>query len=167
MPELERAILNEHVTVWKQRLGLGRWTIAVKFEPQNIIGNDGGGSAAQCHRHDQYDRAVISFSPFLTGDGDWPECLEQTIWSDDTEHFMECIVVHELLHCVMRDIMTASEHVDFEIAGPSKRIWDSAWKVAEEQTVDRLAHALVDAFANPDSETGDTDAFAFEADVAC
>ena len=126
--------------LWQTRLGLGTWKIGVEFaecgrECHDIV-------LMETHRPADYDTATIQVQPFaLTGD-----IPEGWVIQPLTDEYLEIKVVHELLHCVMRDMRFCDVSIDGQLHRDVDAAWQIVQKRAEEQTVDRLATALVKAF---------------------
>jgi hypothetical protein len=59
------------------------------------------------------------------------------------EEFIEITIVHELLHCAVRDLMETGDLVRSDLSSMVLSVWDGAWRRAEEALVERLALALV------------------------
>ena len=138
--------VSDYLAAWKERLGLDMWTIALSFENREVRAH-GDLAIMSCERDSHYDRAVLHVSDFVVT-GDWLPCIDSQLMIDDEleGELVERVIVHELLHIVMRDIVEVTDLVRDQLSGPVLDVWDGAFKQAEEQTVDRLAAALMIAF---------------------
>lgn len=128
--------LRQLVSKWANRLGLDRWDLHVEI---TTLDDD---TSAETRRSPQYDSATIRFQPWMAGHGDPPTGWPGAPW-DDTE--IEKTVVHELLHCSMRDIKHAAcDILDGQLHRDVEKVWERGVYTAEEKVVSRLADALVD-----------------------
>lgn len=80
---------------WQPRLGLENWKIEVQVTPDGDMDNDD--ALFEIERHKEADRAIIHISESVTrGDYEATETID--------EFFIETAVVHEMCHCVVRDL---------------------------------------------------------------
>jgi hypothetical protein len=101
------------------------------------------------NRSDHYDRAVVEVGVGCLDYTALPSCIERDLlelgkW--DPSEYVEVSVVHELLHMCLRDIVRASDFIRTDIHPTTRDSWDNAFEQAEEQTVERMAFALVRAW---------------------
>ncbi len=126
--------------VWKSRLGLDTWRIKLIFG-----GVQDETSYMEVEHSIYYERAVINVSPWFVGQGEIPEdALMRDAITDD---FVEASLVHELLHLHTRNIKSILKHDVKDLV--NRDLYEqlmNAMERHEEQTVDRLAEALVRAF---------------------
>jgi hypothetical protein len=128
------------VELWQQRLGLSLWSVHVEFIEQES-------SHATNERSTQYDRATLQFGRhLLTDDGQLPGDGTMTITAVDRERFIESTVVHELLHCVFRDISDVPDLIESQLHRDVDSVYGRVFDRVTEQTIDKLAVALVRAF---------------------
>ncbi len=134
--------LRDLVALWQNRLGLDHWTIVVKIAEPEV---DGRACVMKVHRSVYYDQATITVHPAAIGKGELPDSIEKDILdqADDHTALYEGDIVHELLHCCLRDLMEAGDLVTDQLHRDARTVWDEAWRRAEEATVERLAKALV------------------------
>ena len=126
---MTRRELERLVTVWRRRLGLDRWAIAVEWREPEAGGEHG--ARASTWRSNDYDEARIRFSP---------SALETA-----TDRELAVLVVHELLHCLTRDVEHVVELIgELELAGDARRLLEESHRHHVEQAVDRLAYRLVE-----------------------
>lgn len=134
--------LRDLLDVWKGRLALDRWLLVLE------VGACSDATAyMEVIRSTSYERAVIHVQPWLLGDGEPPEgvVIRGEHLSDE---FVEASLVHELLHLHTRDMCAiVRDDCDGLVHPDAYRQLDCAMGRAEEQCVDRLAVALVKAFA--------------------
>lgn len=137
--------LKELVRFWQGALGLGQWTIDVRVAviDEPIFANN--------TRSTRYDACVLTFQPWMLGKGKRPQ-REDMIPVDLTPNFVEMMVVHELLHCVLRDYTGAVDALDGQMHRDAYTQFEANFQRADEQTVDRLARALVLAFGQTKGE---------------
>lgn len=133
--------LQAIVDRWTPRLGLAHWTITVRN------GNmDHDDAILEIHRHEDAHRAVITPAAWLLAGQPEPDGLE-TIDSG----YIERSVVHELCHCLFRDLRYLVRDVTAdELAGSTKATLGIALDRHEEATVDLLARSLVTAWETRD-----------------
>lgn len=139
---MTEAQISKMFKTWQHRLGLDHWHIEVSFT--DMPGEDGELALMECHRSECYDRANIKVQPFVVT-GDWPAICDEPR-GDDYELYVEIKVVHELLHCHMRDVRFADVDIEGMLAPAANDVYQGVQKRCEEQVVDRLAHALVKAW---------------------
>lgn len=130
--------LRSLFTQWVNRLGLERWDIELRVEDCET-----SSAYMECERSVTYERAVIRCQPWVLT-GQVPDDLLQL---ELTSQRVEASLVHELLHCLTRDLRNVAETVDGQLHRDAFSIFESAVMRAEEQLVDRLAVALVHAFS--------------------
>jgi hypothetical protein len=124
------------VREWQEALGLSLWTIHVRFE------NWDRPNYAENHRSGQYDHCIIKFQEWMVRDVRPPDGMLQM---DITDELREILVVHELLHCVMRDVQDVHDCVETNVSKDTYEQLEGSLDRALEQTVDRLARSLVAA----------------------
>lgn len=128
-PNMLTALFGE----WQSRLGLDDWDINIRYEEP-----EGATAVMECHRDRQYQQAVIYVHPdVFTADAKW-----RTGPTFD-DFFFEKSVVHELLHCSMRDIRYVEDMFEGKLQPDLASAVEIAYTRAEESTVDKLACALV------------------------
>lgn len=133
--------LRELVTVWQQRLGLDKWDIHVEIRQAD------DDCSAMTQRSENYDTATIVFQPWMAGQAPAPTDWPGRPW-DETE--VEKTVVHELLHCCLRDLKYAAvEPLDGHLHRDVDKIFQHGVSSAEEKVVARLSEALVNAWPTP------------------
>jgi hypothetical protein len=121
---------------WQSRLGLDDWTIEIRFDaPESDT------AVMECVRDAQYEQAVIYVHPAVF---DAPEKWRTGPTFDD--FFFEKSVVHELLHCIFRDMRYVEELFEDRIQPDLVEGIEKTYKRVEERTVDKLAVALVRAW---------------------
>jgi hypothetical protein len=109
------------VRAWQERLGLGSWDITVKVEP--VEGQDNAWGA--CFPHDDYEVATIVIEPDVPG--------EQ----------LERIIVHELLHLVVRDLDWSAHQLEETLGPIIGAMFNTQFEHELESVVDKLAVMLV------------------------
>ncbi len=139
---MDEQALRDLVTLWQNRLGLDHWEVVVKFAEPEL---DGRTCVMKVDRSHYYDHATITVHPAAIGKGELPASIERDILDQASDHtaFYERTIVHELLHCCLRDLMEAGELVGDQLHRDVRAVWDEAWRRAEEATVERLAKALI------------------------
>jgi hypothetical protein len=125
---------------WIPRLGLDGWVIQVRVE--ECPDKDDAGSEGCCHRSSQYDKATIFVPPAMLEEGERDRAHQ-----DITPEYVEQIVVHELLHCVVRDIVFANSLMEDELSERMNETLNKVQMRTEEQVVERLASALMREWA--------------------
>jgi hypothetical protein len=124
--------------VWAGRLGLDRWWLKVE-----IGSPEEADSIIEVNRSTVYERAVITVPPWVVGQADRPD----SVLGLDGDDRIEASVVHELLHLITRDLVAiVRDDCDGLVHPDAYRQLDKAIHRIEEQTVDRLAEALVRAW---------------------
>lgn len=132
--QLERMLRS-----WQPRLGLERWEIRLVVR---------AASEESCYmeveRSIYYERAELVVQPWLVGRGEPPEAA---LFTEVDEAFIEASLVHELLHLVLRDLaMVIRDDLDGFLHRDVHAQLHNGFRRAEEQAVDRLACALVQAW---------------------
>jgi hypothetical protein len=132
--------LQKLIDKWVPRLGLDQWLIELRVED-----TEDKTSYMEVNRSTTYERAVLFVPPWLLNGGPTPESvLEITI----TDPFIERSLVHELLHLQLRDMRNVTdEPLEGVLHRDVHRMVDDQMRRVEEQTVDRLAAALVRTWA--------------------
>lgn len=115
--------INAMVASWADRLGLSHWQIQVDWS-----GLTPNGEQALVHPADSYDTATLQFH------------AEFTAW---TPAWAEWVVVHELLHLVMRDQDSTVEAVIDLLPAKARALAENRYEHEAEGVVDRLAAVLV------------------------
>lgn len=124
---------------WQHRLGLDGWVTKFEVGPMN-----NGSAAAEVWRSNLYEHATIHFHDCLVT-GELPEDWENVCDLDD--FYVEQTIVHELLHCVMRDFSEADKLIETKLSLDERHMYELCRTRAEEVTVDKLATALVRAWS--------------------
>jgi hypothetical protein len=127
---LTEAKLRKYLKEWQPRLGLGHWNIKIEF------GDVEAGNGAQCERSEFYDEATILVSDRVVGEDFSDHKPIDDFW-------FEKAIVHELLHCTMRDIVYVPAVINHALKKTERKALQAALQRAEEATVDRLAEDLV------------------------
>lgn len=143
-PSVDEPRLHELLGVWSERLGLQNWRIALR-----VGGLDDESSSMEVARSTTYERAVIHVAPWLLGLAPVPE---DALFGEDArrDEWVEASLVHELLHLYTRDIRAVvRDDLCGQLSRDAYALAEAAIARAEEQCVDRLAEALVRAFASP------------------
>lgn len=111
---------------WIQALNLTHWRIDIAI----VDGFDDDRGVAACEPDDDFNAATIKIH----------ENVEMLLEPDQT---LDYIVVHELLHCHLRDL----DEVFTSAVGPlgylASQGYRERWRHEEEQLIDMLAHVLV------------------------
>lgn len=150
--------LTNLLETWKSRLGMQDWVTLIKMSDDPHVGERPVLMSVNKSRF--YKQATITlhngvFQPELLPpsiDKDIYELSGVAAW----ERYIEAQIVHELLHCSLRDLTFASDLVRDQVATPVAEVWDGAWSRAEEEAVDRMATALVASWPQQDAgETGE------------
>jgi hypothetical protein len=136
---MTEAQVRRLIETWAKRLGLERWRIEV------TVGTCESESAyMEVNRSTVYERATLTVASWVVGVGNRPEPV---IAVPLTEDFIEACVVHELLHLHTRDLRAVvRDDCDGLVHPDAYRQLDATAERIEEQTVDRLAEALVRAW---------------------
>lgn len=132
--------LESLLDIWKVRLGLDNWRIVM------MLGNVTDKTCYMEVDHSTYyERAVIHVNPWFVGIGPIPE--EVLMREAITDDFIESSLVHELLHLHTRNLrIIVTEDLADVLSLDTYRQVSVFMKRADEQTVDRIAEALVKAF---------------------
>lgn len=140
--DIERLVLK-----WRPRLGLLHWEFRVRVDDGDF--EDG---YMEIERHSDHHRAVIDIKPWIVGEADIPE------WVVDDLHdagFIERGVVHELAHCLFRDVrMHAAEALEPRLSPDVLETLRLGLNRDEERAVDDLATALVDHWPQEGTTNG-------------
>lgn len=137
MPDPMMTELRELFATWQQRLGLQAWTIQLKLVETLP------GAYMEIEMSDHYTQALVRIDRGDTGDT--PTRFGEPI-DQPRALTIEQRVVHELLHLCLRDVAHAADLVRPEVSESTTRIWDAAYRHAEETCVDNLAQALLAAW---------------------
>lgn len=134
--------LRSLLGLWQRRLSLDHWFLVLK-----VGGCEDASTYMEVHRSTVYQRAVVHCQPWMLGEGEAPE--DVLIRGDDlTDSFVEESLVHELLHLHTRDMRAiVRDDLDGQVHRDVYTVLEAGMSRAEEQCVDRLASALVRAFA--------------------
>lgn len=137
---MTQASVREMFETWQHRLGLSHWHIEITFED---MPSDGSGEVVlmEVHLSSKYDRANIKVQPWAVT-GKWPDTIDEPR-GVDYDLYIEIKVVHELLHCHMRDMRFSDSEIETMLAPAANEVYQGVRSRDEEQVVDRLAHALV------------------------
>jgi hypothetical protein len=150
--DLSRHQLRLQVEDWKQRLGLATWKITIKFADE--VEFQSHGCLMFIERSEHYDRATLTVHNGIFDHTELPQCLErdalEQLDSRGRSTFIEAIIVHELLHLLLRDLAETAALVSNELPPSILNTWNTAWLRTEEATVERAAVALVAAFGQPE-----------------
>lgn len=119
--------LERYVRTWQRRLGLDEWRIEINLDGDVPEHNDEKAEASAI-RSQVFDDAEVRFHP------DW------RMWSP---YKLETVVVHELLHLVIRDLELIVDDVDGLLHRDVHDVIREGYRRHVEQAVDRLAHRLV------------------------
>lgn len=137
---MTEAKLRALFDLWQKRLGLSTWKIEIELavcerECHDLV-------LMETHRSGVYETATIRVQPWaLTGN-----VPEEGPTQPLTDRYLETKVVHELLHCSMRDLRFADDMIVEELRPDFNRAWQIVQRKAEESVVDKLATALVKSF---------------------
>lgn len=134
---LIREEIEDKLAIWLQRLDLLHWDIQLRFEAKPTD-DEGEPTLAQIDAQDRlYDKAVLTLNEaVLKQPGDR--------WGDSWAHAPDAVLVHELVHCVLRDADRAAFR-KFEQTAPSAPAFNACiedYHDARERAVDHLAIAL-------------------------
>ncbi len=125
---------------WQTRLGLGHWTIKLVVDGAHIAEDDDD-VAMRVYTHQLYDDAVLEVAPWMLGVGEPPDRIEAQLLDDA---LVERKLVHELLHCVTRDLVAiVRDDLDGSLHRDVMEQVNAHVRRLEEHAVDRLAKALV------------------------
>lgn len=136
---------------WQDRLGLGRWRVEVLFKEDSEAGEENQVTIMSVSRSDYYEDAVLHIHPACVGEGPFPESVEkeliEAMGGDAFDRYLERKIIHELGHLLLRDIVeVAFGGMEERIGRDTFKIFEQAFKRAEESTVDDLAQALLTAW---------------------
>lgn len=136
---MTKAKVEKLTRQWAKRLGLDHWKIIVRFDaPAGKLDEE---DAAASDVADDYDLVTLYFQPWLSS-GPYPQTPQGPDWDD---HQVEVTIVHELLHCALRDVKMAALAPMEEVLGKEAyEVFKVAIERTHEQTVERLAQALVE-----------------------
>lgn len=131
-------MLQDRVDYWREvcePLGLGHWRISVEIvdEPH---GHSGSGAAVQPSEY--YDSASIEFA--------------DVIFDTHTDTEIDEIIVHELMHIVMRDLFDALTEPQYMFGTPAWSAFRNRIDHETEGMIDRTARAIVAAHQEPWSD---------------
>jgi hypothetical protein len=121
--------LAKRVKFWAKRLeplGLRHWQIEVECLPE-VDEETNKGAEVRVSRH--YDSATIIFA------GNKLDAM--------TDHEVDEVIVHELLHIVFRDLEEAHDSVKGELHPWIRDSWSERIEHETEGIVEKLARALV------------------------
>lgn len=121
--ELERI-----VRLWQTRLGLDAWDIRVDWDKPAREGCD-----ATTWRSTDYDRAILYFDTPT-----WPTWAEKRGLD-----FVHRIVVHELLHLLVRDLDELVDSLNGQLHRDVFAVTENRYDHEIEGLVDRLSYRLV------------------------
>lgn len=119
--------------LWQERLGLGHWRLELHFVESNEI----SGRAAQCVVHDDYERAIVTFSN------------EVAQWEPG---YCEELVVHELVHVLLDPLEVAAGDARAQLHPDAQALAEKQLLHALERATERLAWSLV-ALTAPSADT--------------
>ncbi len=121
--------LSERVAYWCGQLQLDPWHVSVSVT-DTPHGNQKDSVNASVGTAKSYLYAEIEFA-------------EAWIESDPSNYDRDQTIVHELLHCLFRDLDSAAE-APFALLGPIIEDANEArYDHEQEQLIDRLAHVIV------------------------
>lgn len=128
-----KARIEKTIAKWQKILGLDNWVISLRVE--NEMDNDD--ALFEIERHEDADRAVIHVpQEFISGDWEATEKVD--------DEFIEVAIVHELCHCLYRDIAFIVKHDLQELFGQvAHELTMRNISRHEERMVDQLARSLV------------------------
>lgn len=119
---------------WQRLLGMERWDVRLQVE-------DIGEGFMQVERQTSYERAVIKVSPSLITRTTTPDQIPLELTDDRIEQ----ILVHELLHCRLTDLISiVYDDLDGMLHRDVHDIVAAHTEREEERFVDALASRLVD-----------------------
>lgn len=132
--------LEQLVEKWQHRLGLDLWDIHV------VVAAWDDPHYAELRRSVSYDRAILQVQPWVLEGGIPPR--EDMLQVAMSAQFVETCVVHELLHAVLRDhLALVQDDLDGLLHRDVLATVEKAYHRINEQTVERLARALVLAWS--------------------
>lgn len=123
---LSRSEIERILSVWQQRTQLGHWVITLDWDRPLDPAED----RAMITRDNPYDYATLQLA---------------SNWATWKRREANLIVVHELIHCVTRDLEEAGESVEPLLGELVKPLWSARWTHELEAAVDKLATLLVNA----------------------
>lgn len=123
MPKLTRDDIETIIREWQTRLNLSHWRIKIDWESAPPEEADADFDASEW-----YDTATIRIRK------------DYETW-DRRE--ANVTVVHELIHCTMRDMRTAISSIQSKFSKATWEILDGWISAGEERAVEHLAQVLV------------------------
>ena len=110
---------------WKRRLGLSHWNIRLELDAEF----DPDTTDAHVRWDWSYDNATVRLAPRVRGYA--PEKAES-------------VIVHELLHLVLRDLEVAVSEAGVQLPKKARRHFRDRWHHESEGVVERLAVLLTE-----------------------
>lgn len=128
---MNKTQLTNIVRIWQGRLNLDYWDIDLVFDgdTEKLAESDTESPFAQIHTSSQYEIAKIIFRR------DWPD------WDNYTANRH---VVHELMHCHLRDMETYWDVVDGQMHRDVAAVAMEAYRHWQENAIEKISKALVD-----------------------
>lgn len=127
--------------LWKSRLGLSEWRIAVVYEDC-----DDESSYMEIIRSIDYHRAKLIIPRWVIGEEEPPKNLLIDPKTVD-ENFWEESLVHELLHLIVTPMsVVIRQDIEYQLHRDVHSLLEKTMIHAEERVVDNLAVALCKAF---------------------
>lgn len=123
---MTEAQTRDLVRIWQIRLGLESWTLVVRFDDEP---NEEEDCYAFCRPSKHFDDATLIFYRMRM----------QTLSKRKTEE----TVVHELLHCVHRDVESIVDLLEDVAHRDAVSVLTEAYEHSVEQFIDRQARVLV------------------------
>lgn len=121
---MTKAQFERVIRTWQDRLGIAHWDITVNWgAPAD------SSDFAEITAETSYDKAVMRVNPNF---GEW------------TDVFLNQVVVHELLHCVCRDMDIAVLDARSGLHPTAASQAEARYRHESEGVVDRLAIRLVE-----------------------
>lgn len=118
--------LKARVMFWREILRLENWDMMIEvvteFEEEPA-------ARAKCLNEDDYDDTTLTFHQ------DW--------LNSATPEERDTVIVHELLHVMMRDFDDSIERIDNQLAKPVADLWHDSVRHERENLVDRLSKVIV------------------------
>ncbi|MEK6273221.1 MAG: hypothetical protein AABM42_11345 [Actinomycetota bacterium] len=139
---LTREQLEDKLAVWQQRLDLLHWDLEFDFDRSvDADDEDDAGTIAVVDAQDRvYDRARIRLA---RGWEAWPA----DAWGTLGELTADYCLLHELVHCLLRDCDRAAMHLTADhLHRDSAQLRDTVYHEARERAVDHLARALLNGW---------------------
>lgn len=130
---MTEAKLRKYLKEWQPRLGLGHWDINLE------VGELSPEHGAQCDRSHYYDEATITIAIKTLKD-------EFADYKPLDNFWWEKAIVHELLHCALRDFAYLPEIINHRLKKSDRKALSAAMTKAEEGIVDRMAEHLVRSY---------------------